>query len=483
MTNANPDKLKQSSRLQHIISIALILVVAGMIAWLSNRYVLNVDWTANNRNSLTPASEKLLRSMSDDISIKAFVYPDNKIRKEITLRIEPYQRVKENITLEFIDPAKNPQLARDMDVAASGEVFIEYQGRRESLRALSEQTLTTALQRLAFSGERVVRFLTGHGERNIESDGQADYKLFVDELRNKGLKVEALNLARNLRIPENTSALVIASPRRNLLEGEVKLIREYVQNGGNLMWLADPAESGSALAGLESLTDDIDVDWQNGTVLYPDFQVLGLSHPAIMLVTDYPPHPINQDMLDITLFPFAGAIKGIEESTWKQDPFLTSRPLAWLETGPLEGELDFNEEDGDTAGPFMVGLAMERNAPDADVSDTLPEGDDSDEELLQKLEADKNRKIPKQRVAVVADGDFLANGFVGNLGNLQLGLNIVQWLSNRDEQISVHIPPAPDNKLFLAPWAPTLFGLLFVLAMPVVLIGIGVSRWWLRRRR
>ncbi len=471
--------LKNTSRLQHVFSILLILVVAGMLAWLSNRYVANADWTANNRNTLTPASERLLDSMPDPIAIKAFVYPDNQIRQEIELRIEPYQRVKDNISLEFIDPAKNPQLAREMDVAASGEVFIEYQGRRESLRALSEQTVTTALQRLAFSGERVVRFLSGHGERNIDGEGQADYQLFVTELRNKGLKVESLNLARELNIPENTSALVIANPRRNLLEGEVRIIREYVQNGGNLLWLADPGP----LAGLEPLVDDIDVQWQDGTVLYPDFQVLGTSHPAILLATDYPEHPITQDMFDITLFPFAGALKGIQDSVWQQKPFLTSRELAWLETGSLEEELSFDENDGDQAGPFMVGLAMERDAPDAGTEDAPPDADDSDEELIRKLEADKNRKTPKQRVAVVADGDFLANGFVGNLGNLQLGLNIVQWLSNRDAQISVHIPPAPDNKLFLAPWAPTLFGLLFVLALPVVLIGIGVSRWWLRRRR
>lgn len=470
----------KNNRIQHFISIALILVVAGMIAWLSNRYVANADWTANNRNTLTPASQKLLASMPDDITIKAFVYPDNKIRKEIELRIEPYQRIKENITLEFIDPAKNPQLARDMDVAASGEVFLIYQGRQESLRALSEQTVTTALQRLAFSGERVVRFLTGHGERNIDADDQDDYKLFVEELKAKGLKIETLNLARDLNIPENTSALVLANPRRNLLEGEVRIIREYVQNGGNLLWLTDPM---TTLAGLDALVEDIDIEWRNGTVLYPDFQQLGTSHPAIMLATDYPQHPITQDMFDITLYPFAGALMGVEGSGWTQKPFITSRPLAWLETGALEGEMSYDEDQGDVPGPFMVGLAMERDVPGADTEDNSPEAGDNSDDLIEKLEADKNKKTPKQRVVAIADADFLANGFINNLGNLQMGLNIVQWLSNRDEQISVHVPPAPDNKLFLAPWAPTLFGLLFVLAMPVLLVGIGVSRWWLRRRR
>ena len=84
---------------------------------------------------------------------------------------------------------------------------------------------------------------------------------------------------------------------------------------------------------------------------------------------------------------------------------------------------------------------------------------------------------------MIGDSDFLANGFVNNLGNMQLGINLVQWLSHSDSQLSIHIPPAPDNKLFIAPWAPMVYGLVFVLILPLGLLAFGVGRWLVRRRR
>ncbi|MDX1497370.1 MAG: GldG family protein, partial [Salinisphaeraceae bacterium] len=268
------------NRFQHYISIALIFVVVGMLAWLSDRYIATADWTANSRNTLTEQSRKLLATMPDTISFKVFIYPDKNLKRDIEARLDMYQREKDNIEIEFIDPAKDPVMAREMGVAASGEVFIEYQGRRESLRALSEQTITTALQRLAYSGERVIRFLEGHGERRADSQNQTDYGFFAEELKNKGFKVEGLNLAKTGKVPEDTSVLVIASPTSKPLEGEVKLLRDYAKGGGNVLWLADPGQ----MDGLGPLAEALAIEWQNGTVIYPDFQILGTAHPAVLLV-------------------------------------------------------------------------------------------------------------------------------------------------------------------------------------------------------
>lgn len=455
-----------SNRLQHFVSIVLILAVVGMLGWLSTRYVATADWTVNSRNTLTEPSLKLLASMPDPIRFRAFIYPDKNIKRDIETRLMMYQREKDNIEIEFIDPAKEPVLARELNVAASGEVFIEYQGRRESLRALSEQTITTALQRLAFSGERVVRLLEGHGERRIDSPDQADIGEWVKELRNKGLKVEGLNLAGTAEIPADTSVLVIAGPRSKLLDGEVKIVRDYVAAGGNLLWLADP----DGLAGLEALSDDVAVQWQKGTVIYPDYEMMGTGHPAIVLALEYPQHVITQDLFENTVFPFAAALRGITDAGWEQKPILTSFERSWLESGSVEQEMTFNEADGDQLGPMMMGVAMHRE---------LPSTAEAESEATNK-EEDESRQ---QRVIVIGDSDFLANGFVNNLGNMQLGINLVQWLSHSDTQLSIHIPPAPDNKLFIAPWAPMVYGLVFALILPLGLLSFGVGRWLIRRRR
>jgi hypothetical protein len=240
---------KFQSRLQQVISIALMLAVAGLLAWLSTRYDYAADWTANRSNSLSEPSIKLLATMTDPVSITAYLYPDQTLRREISAYVERYQRHKPDITLSFVDPAKAPEQVRELGIAASGEVLVEYQGRREKLRVISEPALSAALQRLAFAGESWIMFLSGHGERSTEGQAQADYGQLAKELRDKGLKVQALNLARTPTIPENTAVLVIASPQSNLLPGEVQLVRDYVKKGGSLLWLADPG----TLAGLQPL--------------------------------------------------------------------------------------------------------------------------------------------------------------------------------------------------------------------------------------
>lgn len=471
-----------SPRLQHIVSIVLILVLAVMAGWLSHRYSLQADWTAGNRNSLTEPSKRLLTTMPDEIKFTGFVFESEQLRGDIRQRIETYQRVKDNISLEFIDPATNPQLAREMNIGMSGELVVEYQGRRENLRYFSEQAITSALQRLAYAGEQWVVFIEGHKEHDISSEDQTDYQTYAEALKDKGLKVKSLNLAETPEIPANTSVLVIASPQTSYLPGEVQLIRDYVAAGGNLLWLDDPGPR----LGLEPLAQDLEIDWQPGTLVFPDYQILGTGHPAIALVTEYrQPHPITRDLApQITLFPFAGALKATEDSVWGHVPFLTTPERTWRETAPLEGagNITFDEQAGDEVGPFAIGMALERPKPKAEEESAEESEEEPDaEELMKQLE--KREKGEKQRIAVIADSDFLANNQINALGNMQLGLNLVQWLAMRDAQISINVPPAPDTSLQLAPWILRIIGIGFVIVLPVIFLIIGVGRWWLRRRR
>ncbi|NJM10808.1 MAG: hypothetical protein HC889_01810 [Synechococcaceae cyanobacterium SM1_2_3] len=54
---------------------------------------------------------------------------------------------------------------RELGITLDGELYLEYRGRGEKLRHLSEQSLTQALQRLSREREIILRFLDGHGER------------------------------------------------------------------------------------------------------------------------------------------------------------------------------------------------------------------------------------------------------------------------------------------------------------------------------
>ena len=88
-----------------------------------------------------------------------------------------------------------------------------------------------------------------------------------------------------------------------------------------------------------------------------------------------------------------------------------------------------------------------------------------------------------QRVALIGDSDFISNAYLAEISNQQLGLNLVQWLASRDEQLNIDVPTAPDNALYLPPWAVIALAAVFALLLPLGLIGFGVARWVIRRRR
>lgn len=232
-----------------IVTTLLLLIVCGLLAALSLRFDYSADWTANNRNSLTPASHSQLASMADPLRFTAFVSQDDGIRREVTAFIERYLRHKDNAVLDFVDPVANPQQARELGISANGEIVIEYQGRRENLLLyqMNEQGVTGALQRLSFGGETSIRFLDGHGERRLDDQELAGYAGISKELRDKGLRVDQLNLAQTPAVPADTSVLVVAGAQSQLLPGEVHVLRDYVARGGNLLWLVDPQQKAGAI--------------------------------------------------------------------------------------------------------------------------------------------------------------------------------------------------------------------------------------------
>lgn len=476
------DREKTQRIVQHVISLVLMVAALSMLGWLSVRYKVQADWTAGNRNTLTEGSRRLLKAMPDPIRFTIFAPPNAGNRRDLESQVQRYQRFKKNIRLEFVDPSANPKRVREENISAVGEAVVEYQGRKEHLNALSEPAITAALQRLSYSGETWVVFLEGHGERSISGDDPTALGRFAQTLRDKGLKLRALNLVRDPKIPDNTSVLVIPSPTRAPLEGEVKLIKDYLDRGGNLLWLADPDNP----AGMQPLADALGIAWQNGYAVFPDYQILGLNHPGYFLATEYPATPITQQMTDITVFPLARSLTWKQDSGWNAQPFLRTGDRAWLETGPLTGEIGFDPNSGDIPGPLTIGLELTRDvkvSAEAAAGAASPVAAASGAGAAKAEEKQAETQNKQQRVALVGDSDFLANPYVEQLGNTQLGLNLIQWLAAHDTQINVNVPRAPDIALTIPRWGMWLIAPGFVLVLPLVLLGFGVARWAVRRRR
>ncbi len=449
---------RRRMRLQSTVTVVLFLLVMGLLGWLSTRYHWQFDWTASGKNTLSVASVELLRQLDGSVQIDAFAR-DNEltlVRKVIAELVGRYQRHKPDIELRFINPDTAPDQVRDAGITVDGELVLHYQGRKEHVQQPGEQQITNALQRLLRSAEHRVVFISGHSERSPTGRQPQDLGAWAQQLQNKGLTVETLNLADTVAIPENTTVLVIASPGSNYLPGEIRLLQEYVQQGGNLLWLAEP----DLLFGLEPLAEQLGILFQPGTIVDPTGQMLGLDNAAFAVVSAYPRHAFTAGFSDITIFPIARPLDLETPEGWQAVPLLETVARAWSETGSLlSGAVQFDQGE-DISGPLTIGYALSRPLPD-----------------------EQEEEGAEQRIMVIGDGDFLSNGFLGSAGNLNLAMNIINWLSRDEALISIPARVTPDNRLELSPLAGKIIGLGFLVVIPLLLLICGVTIWWRRRRR
>ena len=84
---------------------------------------------------------------------------------------------------------------------------------------------------------------------------------------------------------------------------------------------------------------------------------------------------------------------------------------------------------------------------------------------------------------VTGDGDFLTNTYLGNGANLQLGLNLLNWLTLDDALIAVRPRAAPDPNLNLSDQALALIAGVFLIGLPGTLLISGWLIGFYRRRR
>ena len=445
----NP-KLRLQLLIQNGLFVVLLIGFAMALVWVTKDIKTQWDLTQGNRNTLSQASIDVLKQVTGPVTVTAYATAqdaDGDARKLVVTFLGSYQRAKKDFLLTFVDPREQPQKAQAAGVRANGELVVEYNGRSEHLTSLTEQDLTNLLLRLVRSAERQVSYVDGHGERKL--DGRANHDLgdFGAQLSVKGFKNTALNLAIAPEVPDNVAVLVIASPRVDLLPGEVIKIRRWIEKGGNLLWLID----NDSLRGMQGLADEVGLSLTPGTVIDPAAGGLKLP-PTFALATGYGQHPITERSNVMSVFPYARRIAAAEGTKWRFTTLVEVAQQGWLETGNIDKSVAF-DRNKDVPGPIVVAAALERSVGDR-----------------------------KQRMVVVGSGHFLANQYVGTLGNLDLGVNMINWLAGDEALITVQPRTRSDLTLELTRAGLALMGFGFLLVLPLAFLVCGGIIWWQRRK-
>ena len=445
-------------RLDGWLFALLLLLACAAIGYLGTRFVYRADWTANGRISLSAQSRAVLKQLDGPVEIVSYANPQGDLRQTIAGFLKRYQAVKPDLSLRFVDPQLDPAKMRELGITVDGALILHYHGHQQRLDELSERSLTNALERLQRGNDRLVAFVTGDDERRPNGQANADMGTFMSQLESRGMRALPLNFAQVTAVPEHTDLVVLASPTVALAPGAVQALVSYVQTGGNLLWLTEPANSD---LGLKPLADVLGVRVLPGVLVDGSGTALGLHDPRMIALGSYPPQAITRGFQLTTLFPQVSALAQLAQTSWSVQAFLRSSPQSWTEFKPIDNaktsDIEFNAAAGELKGPLDFGFALRRLSPSPDKSE--------------------------QRAVVIGDGDFLSNAFLGNGGNRALGERAFDWLLGDDKLVDLPPRGAPDRLLEISQGELNALSFGFLIVLPLLLLLIGGAIVWRRRRR
>jgi len=439
------DKLSSHRYLQPGVFLLALTLTAGLLAWLGEQHPINVDLTSGSRHSLSSGSKAVVSQLQNPLAITAFASNQGNLRQRIRTLLSPYLNTSELITLSFVDPDQHPALVRQLEIKADGELRLEYQNRSRQLTTLNELTITQTILQLQRNEPPLLLFLSGHGERSANRGANHDLSNFAETLKAQEFELRTVLPAAGDPLPRH-GILVITRPAVELLAADKEAIAQFLADGGQLLWLTDP---GPASGHMEFLSRQLGIRSTTGTIVDPNARLIRAPETFVVARPgEYGNHPATAELQFATVLPEACALSFDQDTPWQQSELIRTARHGWVENSPLTDSVRF-DPGSDQPGPHLVGVALTRG---------------------------------QQRIVVMCDGDFLSNRYLGNGGNLQLGLNLVNWLANTEQFLDIPQVAAADTYLQWSERQGVIigFGLLFVL--PIGFLSVALLLWRRRRR-
>ncbi len=460
----------------YVISIILVIAIISGLNYLGQRHPKRVDMTSTGMYTLAPQTIQVLENLSDDIEIKAF-FPGGDYAPLQELFLE-YRTISDRIRYEFIDPDRQPDVAQQYDVTVYGSFMDPFRGtqmkfgtvivslgdRRERIEKRSEeveeQDLTNALIKVGRSEKKKIYFVQGHSEKDpsdSERSGFSEAKIALEE---QGYTVETTNLAVEGQVPDDARVLVLAGPTTELFSQELQFVEDFLARGkvGLLVMLdPDPAPS------LDSFLGKWGVQVNNDLVL--DISGAGRlmgAGPSIPLVIAYESHKITERFNAMTFFPLTRSILPAEEipDGLTVETLFKSNANSWGETDLSREEATF-DPDSDLSGPLSLAVAATKEFKPA-------EGEDP---------------AIKARMVVVGTSNFAVNAYFHNQGNGNLFLNMISWLAQDEDLISIRPREVEDRPVLLSQSQLSMLRLFTVFVLPGIALVVGIIVVLNRRRK
>ena len=432
------------------ISVAVfvaLLVMVNIAVWYNP---WSLDLTASGRNEVSDDTLRILARLQQPVALRQFGRANADARLEQLLR--SFERETPQLRVEFADVDRERDQAARYGIIKLGTVIVLSGDKFRKVEEPNEQALVTAILQVTTEQDRLVCFLSGHGERGLADTGATGLGTLRAILEASNYRTERISLLEG-DVPMACAASVIAGARQAYSAEEMQRLATYADNAGRLAILLEPDPAPSF------------ADWLTPRGLNPGtgsiIDASGAGRqvgegPRTALAAAYGDHPITRGFNLLTMYDGARPLRVAEPAYGGKPPDALAQTSQRSFATTVTDAAPAFDQTRDTIGPLTLAAAATIGAP-----------------------ARPDRQV---RVAVFGDSDFISNAFVRRQGNRDFFLRTLAWLLGEQEATIVAVDSRENRRLELTEGTRAWMYLINLGLMPLIPLAAGIIVYVRSRR-
>lgn len=453
-----------------VVFIAVVIVINMIVGELPSKYT-EIDVSGQKLYSIGDETKELLSELEKDVTIYQIAQSGGE-DEVITSLLKKYEDESEHIKVEQKDPVVNPKFASEYttdNLSANSLIVtcgdrskvIDYNNMYESdidYQTYSYQTtgfdgegqITSAIGYVTSENLPILYTLTGHGETELGST-------MKEGIEKANMEIKSLNLVSEGSVPEDADCLFIGSPSTDISSDEKDAILKYLENGGKAMMFSDYNEN--KMENFDEVLANYGLERTEGIVFEGDSQHYAMQMPYYILPDVGSAEAVSGLSSDgyMVLAPFAQGIVQADDvrSTVVVNSLLSTSDQAYSKSNLSSGSLE--KEDGDTDGPFDVGVSVTENVDDEET----------------KLVYYSASSLLDSQVNQMVSG-----------GNEKLVMESLKWMVDTEETVTVSIPSKSlqVSSLMIPGYDASFWKICVMGVIPGFFLVAGFVVWFKRRR-
>ena len=451
-----------------IAGAVLLNVIASL---LDERFPINIDLTNSGIYDLSDDTRDYIEGLDKSVDITVLL-PENYTSSYETVQISLdvinlYPKYSNKISLQYVDTVSNPSFASNYPntTLTYGDVIVECgdklsvfslndtinlddDGNPESTSA--ESSTTSSIMTVTSDVVTTVGVITGHDETELTG--------LTDLLTNNSFTLTKDVTIGMDAIDSSLDMLLICTPVRDYSDEELKVLSDYLDNGGqfgkSIVYIADPSQP--ALPNLNAFLNEWGIEVKTGTVYE--------NNTSYILSTSDPRY----------------TAASIEDTDYTADYTGSSVPFFAPYSTPL-GAL-FTEKDNRKVTTLASFSSQSAILPvDAtSVSSSDEAGPFSAIIAGQKIRYDQLTPI-YSTVLVFSSSQIFSYTAYPNLINAELTAGIMNNLAGRDSYVNITSKEPMGETITVSATTAKTVQVIFQYLLPIAMLVTGVAVW-LRRR-